>query len=268
MKYKILVGVPSSGQLMEGCTDHTWLGSLHHEFNRLPSSTVGLNFNSVWSDALTFGLRGEFTHFAMTHSDVRVVEDEPGLRWADRLIEEMEQYGADFISVPNTIKDSRGLTSSGIGDPFDRWNPFRRFTIRELGSMPKTFSAEMLGYGDKFLLHNEALCLFDLRKPLWYKPNADGTVRCDFNVVERITLHNDGKPMFWGSGGTAARSQETEDWGFSRKLWEMGAKTFVTSRIELLHFGPMAWSNKAEFGEYMNGDEDTAAKWRKDTVAA
>lgn len=262
MKYTILVGVPSSGTLVEGCADTGWLASLHHNVLRLPSCTTALNFNVIWAEALARALRGEVTHLAMTHSDVRVVESEPGLRWGDRLIEEMEKFNADYISVASPIKDSRGLTSCGIGDPEDKWNPFRRFTIRELACLPTTFNAEMVGYGDKYLIHNEALCMIDLRKPLWYETKPDGEVRADFNQVEKIVLENDGKPMCWGSGGKVSKFQETEDWGFSRKLWEMGANTVLTTRVELFHFGPMAWSNKGDFGEYHNGDEDTASKWR------
>lgn len=257
MKYHVLVGVPSAGAPMEVANDHSYLASAHHYVTRMPSCTEGLNFNSLWCHALNRGEEGAFTHFAITHSDIRVVEDEPGLRWFDRMVEEMDALNLDFISVPNAIKDARGLTSSGIGDPNDRWNPFRRWTINELGALPKTFTADMVGYKDKFLLHNEALCVFDLRKPLWYETDDQGGARCDFNVVEWIHKVN----------GQWIRDQETEDWKFSRDLWRMGARTGITSRIELFHFGIVGWSNRTAFGSYENGDEDTAAKWRQSQPA-
>lgn len=261
-RYRIMVGVPSGGAIYEGCTDVGWLASLKHDVIRQASTTEGLNFNMLLATALHGGLNGQYTHAAITHTDIRVVEEEVGLRWADRLIEEMETHKVSFISVPNAIKDVRGLTSSGIGDPTDPWHPFRRFTTQELLDMPRTFTAENVGYGDKYLLHNEALSMIDLRDPLWYQTDENGRTLVDFNVTEAIVLENGGKPMCWGSGGSAKKDQDTEDWRWSYCLWKQGIKTALTTRIELLHRGWNWWSNKSDCLMYKDGDRDTISKWR------
>lgn len=253
---KVLLGVPSSGSPCEESALASWLCSLKHEVVRIPSCTEGLNFNSLWCSALNGGMHDGFTHFAMMHTDIHVVEDEPELRWIDRLMEEMDSVGADFISTPNVIKDIRGVTSCGIGNKDNRWCPYRRFTTRELKALPRTFNAADAGYPDRYLLHNEALCLFDMRKPLWYIPDQQMRVRCDFNVDEEIKLE----------GGRWVRRQETEDWKFSRMIAEMGAKSYITSRVELIHYGRIGYSNKSDEISFLNGDENTAEFWRKKDV--
>lgn len=263
MSHKVYLGVPGSGQLCWESAQAAFLCSLKHEVANEPSMTLGLNFNECWRRALLKGLNGECTHFAMMHTDLQVVEDEPGYRWIDQLVEEMDKVGCDFLSTPMAIKDIRGVTSSGIGDPSQPWEPWRRFTVAELKEMPVTFNAEMIGYGDKYLCHNEALCLFDMRKPVWYQTHPDGSVKCDFNVVEKITLSGSA----WGAGGTATRQQETEDWGFSRKLWKMGVNSYISRRVKTVHFGRIGWSNYEDVGSYRKGDEDSAHRWRETTPA-
>lgn len=245
---KILLGIPSAGLLTESAAQASWLCSLHHEVIRLPSTTQGLNFNALWCAALNAGMRGEVTHFAMMHADVQVIEDEPGMRWLDRLMEEMELAQVPFLSTPVAIKDARGLTSCGIGDANNHWTPYKRFTVKELGSLPLTFRISDTLY-TSFLLHNEALCLFDLRDWRWYMPACDGTSRVMFNVHEEIKLVN----------GQWVRQQETEDWSFSRNLWEAGIPSAISRRVKVLHHGGLGFPNWGDHG-YQHGDEDTP--WR------
>lgn len=250
MRHKILLGVPSSGTISEASAEASWLCSLHHDVDRVPSCMSAPNFNNVWCAALNG--RGKYTHFAMMHTDIAVKEEEPGKRWLDLLVEEMEATQADFVSCPVAIKDHHGLTSSGIGDPYNRWNPYRRFTLRELATLPQRFDARDAGYGDKFLLHNHALCLWDMRRPFWYYPDDNGSCRAVFNFSEDIRLV-DGK---W------VRYQESEDWAFSRALWQLGARTYITQRITVLHQGGMTFPNKGDYG--WEHDEATKANWQHD----
>lgn len=255
MRYKVMLAVPSSGTLCEESAQVSWLASLKHEVFRHPCTRGVLNFNMLLCEALNAGQEGRYTHLAMMHTDIQVVEDESGLRWVDRLIEELDAHDLDFVSTPIAIKDHRGLTSSGIGNPADRWSPFRRLTVAELGRLPVTFTAADVGYPDKFLLHNEALCVFDLRKPVWYTPvqGPDGLAhaRCMFHLNEDIVLV-DGK---WH------HRQETEDWSFSRHIWLAGAKTAISRRVKVIHFGRIGFENWGDGGTYRNGDEDTRDKW-------
>jgi hypothetical protein len=252
MGFNILLGVPSGGLLTEQSAQASWLCSNDHNVLRLPCCQPGLNFNPLWAEALNRGARGEITHFAMMHADLSVVEDEEGKRWLDRLVEEMEFKGVPFLSVPNAIKDARGVTSCGVGDPLDRWVPFRRWTLRDLEALPMTFTASEVGYRDKFLLHNEALCLMDMRDPRWYVPDRFGKCRFLFGVYEDVSLLGD----VW------VRRQETEDWSFSRDVWLAGIPSAITRRVKMYHLGQVPFPNHGDVGEFRNGDENLAGKWR------
>ena len=255
---RILLGVPSNGTLSEQSAQASWLASHDHDVVRVPSCTQGLNFNPLWCEALNRGLRNEIDYFAMMHADIQVVEDEPGRRWLDRLVEELEAADVPFVSVPNAIKDPRGVTSCGVGDPADRWAPFRRFTLRELEALPRTFQVGDTAHPDKFLLHNEALCLADMRDARWYYPDETGRCRFHFRVEEEIRLG----PAGW------ERRQETEDWSFSRDLWAAGMDSAITRRVKLYHLGQLPYPNWGAVGLYENGDEDSAVKWRASPAAA
>ncbi len=256
---KVLLGVPGTGLLCEPASQTSWLASLHHDVDRLPCNGFGPNFNACWTGALNTGMAGTYSHFAMIHTDIGAVEEEEGKRWLDRMIEDMEKVKCQFLSVPMAIKDCRGLTATGIGNPDNRWNPWRRFTTKELDTFPPIFNAAMLGYADKYLLHSGAMCLWDMRWPGWYEPDEDGCCRAVFNFTERVQLVD----------GIWCRSQDSEDWAYSRHLWQMGAQTYVTRRIKLNHYdGKMAYPNHGDWGTYKNGDENTASQWRDTTPGA
>lgn len=250
-KLKILVGVPSTGQIKDA--NVSWLVSHQYEVVRLPSSKSGPNFNSLWQAALNQARRGEITHFAMVHADIEAVCVDYEFRWGDVLAVELGKFDADFISVPSAIKDQRGLTACGIGNPDNRWTPFRRFTTIEIEKLPKTFGIEDTEHPDKYLLHNHALCMWDMRKPLWQTPASDGSCRFVFNFQERMDLVD----------GVWELGVESEDWAYSRQLWQAKAKTLITRRITIIHQGSIPFPSVGDWGSYKNGDEDTASQWRK-----
>jgi len=226
-------------------------------------------FNAMWADALN-SLADGFTHFAMLHSDV-VPEDDP--RWLDTLIDELDRLDADLVSTHVALKDERGLTSSGIGDPANPWVPHRRFTMREILAFPETWNAADAGYGaGKYLLHNTGCWACDLRKPCFHKLNADGSLAFWFDFPRRVVMDFPRKAVqdkdgTWHTEIGAVKQWcvqvESEDWFFSRKLYETGAKTFITRKVRLRHYGPQGWCNWEPWGTYLNGDEDLAWKWRE-----
>jgi hypothetical protein len=277
--YRILLGIPCSGTVAWTASQAAWLSSRHHRVNVVPSSISGPNFNACLVGALNACEAGQYDLHAQMHADFAVIDKDETCRdchgeccfecgysgkqvydrCLDILVEEMDKTKCDFISVPMAIKDPRHVTSSGIGNPDDRWHPWRRFTTKELLTMPKTFTAEDIGYGDKFLLHNNALCIFDMRSPVWRQTDETGCIRAMFNFEERIS--RDPKSGKW------IRSQESEDWAFSRRLWELGAKTCITSRIVTDHHGGISYTNDSDCGTYQDGDEDTAGQWRPEIHA-
>lgn len=208
------------------------------------------NFNTLWANALNFAAQGQITHFAMIHSDVQAPEG-----WADTLLDELAARDGDLISAAIPIKDSRGVCSCGIGDQDDPWEPFRRFTVRELAGLPETFDAAGAGYPDRWLLHNNGLWLADLRKPVFHQTDARGVLRAYFDF--RREVYRDAKDGLLHVRG------ESEDWWFSRRLADLGAKTFLTSKVQVAHKGGGNFANFGDWGDYRDGDRDTAAKWKE-----
>ena len=219
-----------------------------HSINLIDSGMGWDDMNRLWADGLTFGAKGQMTHFAMLHSDC--VPD-PG--WVDRLIDRLDDRGDDLCSCAIALKDLRGLTSSGVGDPAHPWAPFRRFTFRELANMPDTFSIADTPHPDKFLLHNTGCWVADLRCPKFYQCDADGFVIADFNFPLRIRRCN---------GDRFQDLRESEDWHFSRQLAALGVKTSITRGISITHIGPRGFGNQGAWGTYLNGDEDSKENWR------
>jgi hypothetical protein len=223
-----------------------------HPYNGGGGFSCVVDFNVLWTAALNQARKGEVTHFAMLHGDIYPSTDQC---WLDILLEEMDARGAALVSAHSPIKDDRGLTSVGIYDPQDPWRPFRRFTIQEvLERLPETWDAAAAGYPDKGVLHNTAMWVADLRLPHWFEKDASGRLKFHFAFPEEIVQDQD---------GSYVRQQESEDWYFSRRLWEAGIKnTWITRRVKFEHEGPSRWPNDKVFGRYRDGDEDTRDKWR------
>lgn len=217
------------------------------------------DFNALWARAINAFERGECTHFAMMHSDVA-----PEANWLDILMMELEDRQADLVSVIIPIKDPRGLTSSGIMDPDDRWGPYRRFTMREVQNLPQTFSAEdarHLGAAPELgrhLLHNTGCWVCDLRNPLFREVDAEGALRCWFDFPTRVVRH---ATAGW------VHLRESEDWFFSRKIAELGARTYLTRRVALSHIGGYGFGNQNPWGDY-ESDKDTQHKWGRNESEA
>jgi hypothetical protein len=218
-----------------------------HEVTPRNSGNGFDDFNFVWADALNAFEHGEATHFAMLHADVT-----PDAGWLDVLLSELDRLDADLVSAIIPIKDRRGLTTCGVGDPCDRWNPFRRFTMREVMDMPETFGISDTPHPDKYLLHNTGCWACDLRKPLFFETDEGDCLKAFFNFPTRV---------FRGAKGVFEVGRESEDWFFSRKIHDLGAKTFATRKVRLLHRGAAEFPNSEPWGTWRNGDEGTREKW-------
>jgi len=210
------------------------------------------DFNILWSDAHNEYERGNVTHFAMLHGDIT---PDPAQHWLDILLEEMDARQASLVSAVSPIKDNRGLSSTGIADINDPWRPWRRFTMREIHELlPETFDAAAAGYPNRPLLHNTGLWACDLRRPEFHKANEAGELDLYFGFPTRAIRGDDGA---W------QHQRESEDWLFSRDLFTRGIlDTYVTRRIRLTHHGKMDFTNGPGWGNFVDGDDNTADKWR------
>ena len=211
-KHHIFLGMPGPNIRFETAQSCFFCSGKGHKVAVVGADNASWdNMNLLWARALNTAKQDGLTHFAMIHADIA-----PDLSqdWLNILIGELEKHGADFISAVVPIKDGRGLTSCGIGDPADPWAPWKRFTMRELYSFPETFTAADIGYGDKFLNHNSGMIVADIRKPVFRNVKPDGELAIWFEFRKRINVDPTGKVKLVG---------ESEDWNFSRRLWEQGA---------------------------------------------
>lgn len=252
--HKFLLGFPYGGTPCMGFRTSIALhhASRHHQGFLMGADGSWGNFNQILCVALNAAAEGRITHLAFLHSDIA-----PQEWWVDVLMAELDRLDADMISAVVPIKDPRGVTSCGIGDPDNPWHPLKRFTMQEVWeTLPETFDAGDAGYDPaQFpLLHNDGCFVADLRKPFWRTVNADGELLAAFNFPRRIILGDDGN--FRPEG-------ESEDWYWSRRLFELGAKTYITRLVRLVHTGPFDFPNDGPWGTYTHGDEDTAARWEK-----
>ncbi len=218
------------------------------------------DLNVLWERALNRAEAGEVTHWVQLHADII-----PQVGFVYLLMDEIEDTGMDLISVACAMKDRRGLLNCGLGSLDNSWGAYRRLTVRELHHLPPTFGSERLkrffgveGDADKVLLHNTGCFVADLRKPVFYQTDEAGDLRAWFNFPTRIRRNEEGK---W------EHNRESEDWFFSRKLHELGAKTLITRKISLRHVGEAHFQNDEPWGTYEDGDEATASLWKKDKAS-
>jgi hypothetical protein len=219
---------------------------------QVANQAVGtFGFQLLYTQALNAYANGLATHFAMLHSDVQ-----PQGQWMDTLLDDLFRYDLDMVSVPCAIKDDRGVASCGIGDPADPWIPHRRWTMKELQELPEIITAENGGYpqANRYLLHNNACFALDLRRPCWTKTDDKGVLLATHQFPSRTWKETKDGRVGWSCRG------ESEDWYFSRTAWEAGAKTALTRRVRMTHFGTTAFSNWMPWGKYVV-DEDTRVNW-------
>jgi GT2 family glycosyltransferase len=244
---KILLGVPYNGTVNWNSAQSAWRCSAKHEVQvvSIPSSLLALAFNSLLCEALNRNESGDGVEYmAMLHMDLSA----DGF-WIDTLVDLLEERQADFISVINAIKDDRGVTSSGIGLDGHGWKPLRRFTLRQLANWPATFNADDIGC-DGPLLHNTGCWLADIRKPLFHEADERGQLLAYFTIRDRVVRRN----------GKWKPEVEPEDWFFSRRLHELGAKTYVTREVTTHHYGGKDFPNTCDWGTRLE-DTDVLSEW-------
>lgn len=247
VRHKVLLGFPGSN-LCFGAAKGLMQATLGAHDIELEHSGMGWDdMNRLWVWALNCAAKGKITHFAMLHSDIL-----PSPGWVDLLLDEMDSRKADLISAVAALKNEEGLTSCGVGEHANPWQPFRRFTMKELMAMPETFGIADTQHPDKYLLHNTGCWVADLRNPLWRTQDGNGCLAIDLAFPIRARVQENGEIV---------HERESEDWHLSRKIAEVGLKTFVTRRVSTIHFGQKGFRNDHAWGT-LEHDDATAEKWR------
>jgi predicted O-methyltransferase YrrM len=231
------------------------------------SSLLADAFNFHWKTALNMQLAGQGVgYFAMLHDDV-VPED----GWLGKLLEELEDTGADLVAGVIAIKDARGLTSTAVDDFADPWEVFRRLTMHEVMQLPETFDAAdcaeagLSGGLVRGLLVNTGMwvCRFD--RP-WRH-------RVHFQIHNRVVFvsgKDQGELRFGdivpnseyqeGMVGAFANQVMSEDWDFSRQLNRFGCDVRATRRVKAEHPGQFPYPNWADVGQWRH-DAALRKKW-------
>jgi len=208
----------------------------YHSYN---SSSLTTCFNVLWCRGLNAAVKGETTHFAMLHNDVI-----PEPWWLDKLLGIMERRANDLVSVAIPIKDTRGVTSCGLGDPRTQFD-VRRFTMAELyEKLPATFDQADVDHSTLNpecwpLVFNTGCWLADLRNPAWRELDEEGRARFFFTMNDEIRPNECGEfhPYF-----------EPEDWFFS-KLCAKNLMTYsVTREVRVKHHGEADYTNERPWG--------------------
>ena len=246
-RYKIFLGLPHSGSVMEGAARGAWLPSKNHEVSVLTHSTslLAAGFNHLFCTALNKYNAGEITHMAFLHADIH-----PQDYWLDVLVDEMDRLSADFISVVSPIKDNRGITSTAIGKFGYPWSPIQRLTMRQLMEMPETFDITNTDFPEHVLLHNSGCWLADLRSPVYQQEDENHRNMVFFTIRDRVLKRDN----LW------QYDVASEDWEFSRRLYEQGAKTYCTRKVALGHIGYCEFRNDHAWGEEEK-DEQCRSLW-------
>jgi hypothetical protein len=200
-------------------------------------SALGQVFNTLLCGALTLRDMGQadLDWFVMLHSDVI-----PPAGWVDRLVELATEHRCDVLSVALAIKDPKGLTSTAIDDPADRFQPIRRITMRELHMLPETFTAADCGYPDHALLVNTGCMIFNFKAPWVPTPEDPGFP--GFTMEDCIRYHPDKK--IWKA------YLNPEDWQFSRYVHSRGGKVCATRALVVEHEGTIKFTNESPWGQW------------------
>ncbi|MDD4890548.1 MAG: hypothetical protein PHU85_11545 [Phycisphaerae bacterium] len=252
-KHRIFLAFPGPSLLIETAIAMLQHCTRKHHAVVEPSPRSIDNHNSLWCRALNAFEEGRCTHVAYIHSDVVPMIRDDGERWLDILADEADAKRAHIMAAAIPKKDWTGCLSTGVAKPGDEWCVHRAVTVREMFDLPETFGAADFGYPDWPLLVNFGLTLIDLRDGRFLKTEANGDLFCWFNFPKRYG-RRDGKfqPL-------AARS---EDYWFSYRAWQLGARVYATRKIPLYHEGRAVYSNQAAWGAWTDGDEANAPRWR------
>jgi len=248
---RIFLGMPYSGPVDMRVAQAFWganckYAEVVHFAN--PCTALCRNFNIILATALSMCERGEITHLAMLHDD-----NLPAQGFLNVLWEEMVRTEADLISAVVAIKDDRGLTSTGIDDPMNTWEAGKRFTSKEIMELPETFSKEDTGFPDRTLLVNTGCWLADIRKPFFRSTNNVNELVAYFTMKDRVVNHN----------GTYKVEFESEDWFYSRRLDELGAKVVATRKPLITHLGDIGWPNDRVWGKWSEDQCGNIIKLRR-----
>jgi hypothetical protein len=227
--------------------------SRRHSVNiwKKASALLSWNCNGLLRRALNERTTNGYTWFAMLHFDIL-----PEPNWLDKLIDEAEKHGADFMSAVVPLKSASGNTSTALAQAPSPIGNRRRLTQGQVRhpEFPDTFDVGMAADAidrlpepfridrcPRFLLWCNTGC-FVVR----ISNNWDWT-RIYFSNQDGLQLVN----------GEYREYTFPEDWAFSQRVAEGGGKVMATRLINLIHYdedsgtqyhSSQVWGNPVDLG--------------------
>jgi hypothetical protein len=250
---RVFLGVPTyNGELHHGSAQSAMVTATHKRDTIMSigsSSALCMNFNAMLCVALSERKSQDFKWFALLHGDIAPITE----YWLDKLIDEGEATGADFISAVVPIKDGRGITSTAFENPANPWVPYCRVTMRQLNhpQFPQTFDAvegakamadlpDGLGVnvptGSRLLINTGCMAL-RLDRP-WSE-------KLHFYTRDQIVKLPDGR---WQA------QFQPEDWLMSTMIAGFGGHVVATKKIQVAHIGVHAYRSTDLWGQKTDGD--------------
>lgn len=241
---RVFLHIPHTGSLapevLESLAAPPTFGEHEVQISASGMSLLAMNFNGGWAAALNS--RPGVDYFCMHHSDIGVGPDAAG--WLDYMIEELHKADADVLSVVVPIKDTRGLTSTGLLRREGGKHEHRRLQMKELEKLPDTFDVgdvgELFGEYDTvvspILTVNTGLwvCRFD-------KPWVEDVC---FTIKDKIGRNED---------GTFTAHVWPEDWNFSEWCYDKGLRVVANKKVPVGHRGGTVFSSRARWGQDHDG---------------
>ncbi len=232
---RIYLGMPTYGGAEPAAMQVFYqMASRGHETNAvaITGSLLANVFNRHWCNAIN----GGYDYFAMLHGDVV-----PEPYWLDRLHDILCERGVDLVSTVVPIKTAQGITSTGIDDPDNPWQPLLRLTMAQVMRLPETFTSVDCGHPDKALLVNTGCWLASLK--------GDWQDKVLFTIRDAIGRN---------AQGQLVALVEPEDWCFSRQLHRLGVRYCATRAVRVKHRGTAEYPNDRTWGT-ASVDPDAAA---------
>lgn len=243
---RVFLHIPHSGSLapevLESLASPPTFGDHEIQMSASGMSLLAMNFNSGWAAALNS--RPTVQYFCMHHSDIGVGSDAGG--WLDYLISELHRTKADVISVVVPIKDTRGLTSTGLlrREGGTLKHEHRRLQMKELDALPDTFNARDVCnvFGEPFdgMAVGEARIL-TVNTGLWVcRMDRPWVEDVCFTIKDKVLKNED---------GTFTAHVWPEDWNFSEWCYDNGVRVVVNKKVPVGHRGGTIYSNRARWGQ-------------------
>lgn len=254
---RVFLHIPHTGSLapevLESLAAPPTFGEHEVQISASGMSLLAMNFNGGWAAALNS--RPGVDYFCMHHSDIGVGPDAAG--WLDYMIEELHKADADVLSVVVPIKDTRGLTSTGLlRRDRNGVHQHRRLQMKELEKLPDTFNAHDVckAFDEPYFDVNASEGAFDnettariltVNTGLWVcRFDRAWNEEVCFTIKDKIGRNED---------GTFTAHVWPEDWNFSEWCYDAGLRVVANKKVPVGHRGGTVFSSRARWGQDHDG---------------